>query len=162
MATLTCNTPQFHTLLDELTGLHSRQSMAGNPASARAIAWARVSTAEQDERGLSIPEQLREIRQYAKTENIDIVAEFKEAESAYQRRAKRSEFERMLAYARAERVPMILVHDYSRFSRDSLKAKTLVRDLRDAGVKVISLNDPDIDPETVAGVYMEAITFAKN
>ena len=26
----------------------------------------------------------------------------------------------------------------------------------------MSLNDPEVDPETVAGVYMEAITFAKN
>ena len=38
----------------------------------------------------------------------------------------------------------------------------MCRQLRDKGVKVISLNDPDFDPETVAGVYMEAITFAKN
>ena len=57
---------------------------------------------------------------------------------------------------------MILVHDYSRFSRDSIGAKALVRQLRGSGIKVLSLNDPEIDPETVAGVYMEAITFAKN
>ena len=111
MATLTCSTSQFDTLLDELTGSHSRESMAGNSAPARAIAWARVSTAEQEERGLSIPEQLREIRQYAKTKDIEIVAEFTEAESAFQLRAKRAEFERMLARARAERVP-ILVRDF--------------------------------------------------
>jgi hypothetical protein len=57
---------------------------------------------------------------------------------------------------------MILVHDFFRFSRDSGGAKALVRDLRAAGIKVASLNDPKLDPESVAGVYMEAITFAKN
>jgi hypothetical protein len=91
------------------------------------------------------------------------VAEFSEAKSAFQHRAKRPEFERMLARARAERVPIILVHDFSRFSRDSVgAAKALVRELRAAGIRVVSLNDPELDPETVAGVYLEAITFAKN
>ncbi|HEV2383071.1 MAG TPA: recombinase family protein [Terriglobia bacterium] len=116
----------------------------------------------QEERGLSIPEQLREIREYAQTRGIEIVGEFTEAESAFQHRAKRPEFERMLARARAERVSMILVHDFSRFSRDSVGAKTLNRQLRGAGIKVVSLNDPELDPETPAGVYLEAITFAKN
>jgi DNA invertase Pin-like site-specific DNA recombinase len=116
----------------------------------------------QEERGLSIPEQLREIREYAEARNIEIIAEFTEAESAFQHRAKRPEFERMLARAKAERVSMILVHDLSRFSRDSVSAKTHVRQLRGLGIKVVSLNDPEIDPETVAGVYMEAITYAKN
>jgi hypothetical protein len=69
----------------------------------------------------------------------------------------------MLAAARANpEVNAILVHDFSRFSRDSIQAKTLVRDLRQAGISVISLNDPNIDPETSSGVYMEAFTFAKN
>jgi hypothetical protein len=33
---------------------------------------------------------------------------------------------------------------------------------RETGIKVISLKYPEIDPESVAGVYMEAITLAKN
>jgi DNA invertase Pin-like site-specific DNA recombinase len=126
------------------------------------LAWARVSTAEQEERGLSVPEQLREIREYATAKDIEIVGEFHVTESAYQHGAKRPEFQRMLARAKADRVSMILVHDFSRFSRDSLEAKALVRELRRVGIRVDSLNDPEIDPETPAGVYMEAITFAKN
>lgn len=170
MATPILNTPQPHNdnsksildLLERLADPQKGQGMTAMCAPTRAIAWARVSTDEQNERGLSIPEQLREIRQYAKSKGIEIVAEFTEAVSAYQHRAKRAEFERMIKRARAERVAMILVHDFSRFSRDSVGAKVLVRELRGAGIKVVSLNDPEIDPETVAGVYMEAITFAKN
>ncbi len=170
MATPILNTPQpqnensksILTLLERLTGPQTSETMPTSCAPTKAIAWARVSTAEQSERGLSIPEQLREIRQYANSKDIEIVAEFTDAVSAYQHRAKRPEFERMIKSARAKRVPMILVHDFSRFSRDSVGAKALVRELRGAGIKVVSLNDPEIDPETVAGVYMEAITFAKN
>ena len=149
-------------LFQELTGARANIGAALPAAPAKAFAWARVSTSMQEERGLSIPEQLREIREYAETRGIEIVAEFKEAESAFQHRAKRAEFERMLAQARAEHVSMILVHDFSRFSRDSVGAKALVRQLREAGIKVVSLNDPELDPETPAGVYLEAITFAKN
>ena len=129
----------------------------------KAFAWARVSTDMQEERGLSIPQQLREIRDYAETHGMEIVEEFSEAASAFQREEKRVQFRRMVDRAKARReVSVILVHDLSRFSRDSVGAKALVRELRDARVRVVSLNDPEVDPETVAGVYMEAITFAKN
>jgi site-specific DNA recombinase len=154
--------PAANSLLEELTSVNANIAATFPAQPAKAFAWARVSTSMQEERGLSIPEQLREIREYAHTRKIEIVAEFKEAESAFQQRAKRPEFERMLARAKAEHVSMILVHDFSRFSRDSLGAKTLVRRLRGLGIKVVSLNDPEADPETVAGVYLEAITFAKN
>ena len=129
----------------------------------KAFAWARVSTDMQEDRGLSMPQQLREIRTYAEDHEIEIVEEFSEAASAFQREEKRIEFRRMIDRAKTEReVTAILVHDLSRFSRDSARAKMLMRDLHAAGVRVISLNDPVMDPETVAGVYMEAITFAKN
>jgi len=128
-----------------------------------AVAWARVSTDMQEERGLSLPEQLREIRQYAEREGIEIVEEFHEACSAFQRYEKRVEFHRMLARVEADpRINAIVTHDFSRFSRDTVRAMSLVRKLRASGVRVISVNDPEIDPESVAGVYLEAITFAKN
>jgi site-specific DNA recombinase len=150
-------------LLAELLGdTHATDSPAPT-APLKALAWARVSTGMQEERGLSIPEQLREIRQYADRHGMEILAEYQEAASAFQREHQQVEFRRMLDRAKSEvGLGVILVHDMSRFSRDSLRAKTLVRDLRQRGIKVVSLNDPEVDPDTVAGVYMEAITFAKN
>lgn len=129
----------------------------------KAVAWTRVSTDMQEERGLSLPEQLRQIQEYAEKLDIEIVEEFSEAASAYKSKAKRPEFERMLARAREDKeVSLILVHDLSRFSRDSINAQTLTRDLRRAGVEVLSVSDPVIDRESVAGVYMEHILLAKN
>jgi DNA invertase Pin-like site-specific DNA recombinase len=128
-----------------------------------AIAWARVSTDEQEEKGLSIPGQLREIRVYAERRGIEIVHEFQEAASAFRDERKRVEFSKMLATAKSDpRVTLILVHDFSRFSRDSVRAKALVCELRTAGVQLVSLNEPMLDAETPVGVYIEAITFAKN
>ena len=49
----------------------------------QAVAWARVSTEMQEERGLSLPEQFREIRAYAEKNGIEIVDEFSEAASAF-------------------------------------------------------------------------------
>lgn len=132
-----------------------------NPA--KAFAWARVSTGMQEERGLSIPEQLREIHRYADAHGIEIVADFQEASSAYRYQQRRHEFHRMIDRARADRdICMIIVHDLSRFGRDSTTAKSVIQELRRAGVEVVSVTDLKVDTETAAGVYMEAITFAKN
>ena len=133
------------------------------PRESKAVAWARVSTEQQADKGRSIPEQLREIRAYASQRGIQIVQEFHEAASAFQHYEKRAEFHRMLAAVSDDpSIGLVLVHDYSRFSRDSLKARLLIRDLWEAGVRVVSLNDPPLDRETPAGVFLEGIIFAKN
>ncbi len=133
------------------------------PQPQKAFAWARVSTTMQDDRGLSIPEQLRQIRLYAEHAGIVFVAEFQEAASAFRDQSRRHEFQRMVDKAKKDpEVSVILVHDLSRFPRGSADAKQLIRKLRQHGVEVVSLNDPKRDRETVAGVYLEAITFAKN
>ena len=154
-----CCAPADALVQDMLSAYCSR----GTSPTMRAVAWARVSTDMQEERGLSIPGQLREIRAYAARHGIEIVEEFHEAASAFHDEAKRAEFHRMLATARSDpSIDLILVHDYSRFSRDSLGARLLVRDLRQAGIQVVSLNDPPFDVETPTGVLIEAVTFAKN
>lgn len=54
------------------------------------------------------------------------------------------------------------MHDFSRFGRDSSTTKSDIQELRRAGVEVVSVTDPRVDEDTAAGVYMQAITFAKN
>ena len=154
---------QIKPLIDHLisdTMLEDSNSVRGE---INAVAWARVSTDMQEDRGLSLPQQLKEIREYASNEGIHIVEEYSEAASAYQKYDKRIKFHEMLKRAKSDtNVNAILVHDLSRFSRDSLRAKELMRELRSAGIRVISLNDPELDPDSVAGTYLEAILLAKN
>lgn len=150
------------TLLEAIVGRLGALPAAG-PAPIRAFAWARVSTDGQNERGQSIPEQFREMRAHATGRGIEIVGEFSEATSAFQHEEKRVEFHRMLTQAKADpRVNAILVHDYSRFSRDSIYARSLIRELLKKGISVLSATDLMADPESVAGVYLEAINHAKN
>jgi hypothetical protein len=47
--------------------------------------------------------------------------------------------------------------------RNTVKAMMLVRELKEKhGVEIVSVSDPAFDRDTAAGVYLEAITFAKN
>ena len=150
-------------LIDILLESSSVNGQTASDRPLKALAWARVSTDMQEDRGTSIEEQLREITKYAEKHGIEIVGSYHEVASAFQREAKRIEFHKMIERAKSDpAINIILVHDMSRFSRDSYNAKGLVRELRDADIKVVSLNDPEFDPESVAGVYMEAITYAKN
>ena len=55
----------------------------------KALVWARVSTDMQEDRGCSIPEQLREMRAYAKRHGTEIAEEFQEAASAFQKEHQR-------------------------------------------------------------------------
>jgi hypothetical protein len=59
-------------------------------------------------------------------------------------------------------VGAVLIHDYSRFSRDSTRGREAFRALIEHGIRVISVTEPEIDLSTDAGFWMEAITFAKN
>jgi len=149
-------------LLEKITGkpVHPDLKATGK---VKAYAWARVSTDMQEQRGDSIKQQLREIHTYADRHDIEVVEEFREAASAFTGNGKRPEFDRMVGKAKADPdITMIIVHDFSRFSRDSIKGRELFRDLRSQEINVKSVSDPDLDPETAAGLYVEAFTFAKN
>ena len=128
-----------------------------------ALAYARVSTDRQEEMGLSIPAQIKAIQAYAQANGIELVEVFQEAASGFQNESRRVEFQRMLERAMGDkRISKILVHEYSRFSRDAWKTPQIVGDLRAKGVAVISVTEQSYDIDTVMGLWMQKVTEAKN
>ncbi|HHW43801.1 MAG TPA: recombinase family protein [Desulfotomaculum sp.] len=123
-----------------------------------AFSYARVSDPRQAQKDVSVPEQLRKIREYADREGITILREFTDlGKSAYRDDVKRDEFERMIQEAKGDpRVSLILVHDMSRFVRRRAKAVLIKADLAQYGVRVIPVLNP-YDSSTIAGFWMEAI-----
>ncbi len=98
----------------------------------KAVVYARVSSAEQEREGYSIPAQLRLLRDYARDERLVIVQEFIDVETAKQ--SGRSGFGQMVQTLKRSRAtrPVILVE----------KTDRLYRNLRD-WVTLDEL-DPDI------------------
>ena len=118
--------------------------------------YARVSSEKQAEKDLSIPAQLKAMRNYALTRGWEVVQEFiDEAESA--RTANRPKFQEMITLAKQKSSPFsaILVWKLSRFARsreDSVLYKAL---LRKKGIQIISINE-QID-DSPSGKLLEGI-----
>ncbi len=118
--------------------------------------YARVSSERQAEKDLSIPAQLKALRNHALKHGWETVKEFvDEAESA--RSANRPAFQEMIAHAKQKPLPfsIILVWKLSRFARnreDSILYKAL---LRKRGVQVVSINE-QID-ESPTGRLLEGM-----
>ena len=149
-------------LSDILNGT-TGSAAADETAPQQCLAYARVSTDEQERAGLSIPAQIRGIEEYAKERGIVIADVYQEAESAFSDEGKRPEFWRMVE--RAKRDPLIsgiLVHESSRFFRDPYAGPKVKGDLLDHGVRVVSATEPEYDPRTTAGLAIEKMTEFKN
>jgi len=123
-------------LTDILSG--GAQPPAEYPQSMRQVlAYARVSTDNQERAGLSIPAQIREMLNYAKTKGISIVETYEEAESAFSDESRRPEFWRMVARAKSDpEITGILVHDFSRFFRDPYAGPMVKGELLAHGVSL--------------------------
>ena len=129
----------------------------------RYLAYARVSTDEQERAGLSISAQVRGIEEYAATRGIVIADVYREAESAYSDKSRRPEFERMIERAvRDPQVNGILVHDFSRFFRDPYAAPAVKGRLLEHDVRLVSATEPEYDLDTPQGMAMDKMTELKN
>jgi len=118
--------------------------------------YARVSSENQAEKDLSIPSQLKVMREYAKKNNWQIVEEYVDPGFSA-RTADRPAFQEMMSRVRHKEKPIdiILVWKLNRFARnreDSYVYKNLIRK---HGVEVISCSEP-ID-DTPAGQLLEGI-----
>lgn len=147
------------------------------PNSRRAIAFVRVSTAEQASEGYSLDSQRRRIAEFARSDRVAReafsagweVERWFEAAGEPGEQGPRAEWNRMLDYVRRQprTFGAILVYDLSRFSRDLEALLRARRQLHEIGVVVRSACEPSIDdtPEGwTAAVFagMQANLFVLN
>jgi site-specific DNA recombinase len=108
--------------------------------------YARVSTPRQAENDLSIPDQLRQLREYGKARNLAIASEYIEP-GASATDDRRPVFQQMIADATQPPAPFdaILVHSRSRFFRDLFAFLQYERILKKAGVRIVSITQETSD-----------------
>lgn len=108
--------------------------------------YARVSTVKQAEKDLSIPDQLRQMREWCKRNGYSVGAEYIEA-GASATDDRRPEFQKMVLEATQKPPPFeaVIVHSLSRFFRDFIEFALYERRLNKAGVKVISITQQTSD-----------------
>ena len=108
--------------------------------------YARVSTVRQAEKDLSIPDQLRQMREWCKTQGYTVACEYIEP-GASATDDRRPIFQQMIAEATLKSSPYeaVIVHSLSRFFRDSLEFGLYERKLNKSGVKLISITQQTSD-----------------
>lgn len=118
--------------------------------------YARVSTARQADNDLSIPDQFRQMREWASANGHLVVQEYVEP-GASATDDKRPVFQRMISDAmlKPAAFQLIIIHSFSRFFRDGIEFGMYERKLAKNGVKVISITQPT--SEDSAGEMMRRI-----
>jgi site-specific DNA recombinase len=108
--------------------------------------YARVSTTKQADKDLSIPDQLRQMRDWSKRNGYSVAKEYVEP-GASATDDRRPEFQQMISDATLKPSPYeaIIVHSLSRFFRDSLQFALYERQLKKSGVKLISITQQTSD-----------------
>ena len=105
-------------------------------ASKTAVLYARYSSDKQRE--ASIDDQLRVCREWCASENVSVVAEYKDY-ALSGKTDHRPEFRKMIA--NAPESDYVVVYMFDRFSRDRYDAATYKKSLRGCGVRVISATE---------------------
>ena len=108
--------------------------------------YARVSTTKQAEKDLSIPDQLRQMREWCKARNYGIAMEYIEP-GASATDDRRPVFQQMIGDACVSPPPFdaIIIHSLSRFFRDVIEFGLYERRLRKNGVIIISMTQQTSD-----------------
>lgn len=108
--------------------------------------YARVSTAKQFDKDLSIPDQLKQMREWSRANGHIIVAEYIEG-GATATDDRRPEFKMMIEHAASLPCPYqaVIVHSRSRFFRDLFEFLSYERKLKRLGCRVISITQQTAD-----------------
>ncbi len=117
----------------------------------RAALYLRVSTGRQAENDLSIPDQRRQALAFCAARGWEAAIEFVDA-GLSGTDDRRPELQRLLDMASGGGRPfdVVIVHSFSRFARDHFALEYHVRQLRKAGIRLVSMTqDLGDDPMSV-------------
>ena len=82
----------------------------------KAVIYARVSSTEQRESGYSLPAQVKLFREYAQSNNLIIIKEYEESESA--KNSKRKLFHDMLKFVKQNQIHSVVFEKVDRMTRN--------------------------------------------
>jgi site-specific DNA recombinase len=130
------------------TGMRQKQERRKENAETTVVLYMRVSTKKQADKGYSLEEQDKDLRDYCVRQCWEIGETFIDrGESA--RSIDRPEFQRLLTFCKSRRPDFVIVADLSRFARDMEGQAQAIAELRRWGVCVRSLREPNIDDSAV-------------
>lgn len=118
----------------------------------RAAVYARYSSHAQKD--TSIEQQFREIREWARDHDVQIVAEYSDR-ALTGTTDKREEFQRMIRDSARGRWDVILVWKVDRFARNRYDSAMYKARLKRNGVRVISVKEPI--PDGPEGILLESV-----
>jgi DNA invertase Pin-like site-specific DNA recombinase len=105
-----------------------------------------LSTTKQAEKDLSIPDQLRQMKEWCKSKKYSVAVEYVEL-GASATDDRRPVFQQMIAEACVSPPPFdaIIIHSLSRFFRDMIEFGLYERRLKKSGVRLISITQQTSD-----------------
>lgn len=123
------------------------------------ILYTRVSTDEQAEKGFSLRHQKEMLENYCNQKNYRIMSHFQEDFSAKNFSA-RPEFQKLLRYVQSnqKKIDEIIFTKWDRFSRNIEAAYRMIREFKEMGIEVNSIEQPlDLsqpDSKVMLAVYL--------
>jgi DNA invertase Pin-like site-specific DNA recombinase len=126
----------------------------------KVVAYLRVSTAEQVER-YGLPAQEQAIREWARAGRHQIVAwHSDQGVSGSNGLDTREGLSEALAAVTAGRAEALVVAHYDRLARDLLLQETVIVRLEQAGARVVSVAEPDLDSDDHTRILVRQILGA--
>jgi site-specific DNA recombinase len=135
---------------------------ATNTGRHRAVGYVRISSLmgrTQGEDLLSDVIQRDKVKAWCDFNDVELVGFYEDVDRSGRRGAKRPEFERMLADARAGKFDVAVVYKFDRLARSVIDAAEAIEELGDHGVGFVSATE-QIDTATAAGRMLVTILFA--
>src|SRR4051812_576698 len=114
--------------------------------SLRAAAYTRVSTDEQARDGWSLGEQRRRIEEHARQHGWELVETFEDAGWSGLR-SDRPRYQDLMGAAARGAFDLVVVWRSDRLGRDTVERLTAEASLTRAGVRLVSLSEPEISDD---------------